>query len=328
MGKPYTVTRSRLGAITKVYAEQYVCDLQAIKELIGAVGEKLHSLPERDAPKFSLLISYSDSTHHDGVPAEIFGSQVIATGKTTDRVVMHWSVQHQIDGAKNDLAITVRISNPGNPLMFLQAALSKSPRDIDNFEFEMGPTCVTVDGATQAYADEVFMRVQSWVGARAKPYPFVTLHESFLKFQWITRPVNHILLPTMLMIVGAAWSYRLNDVSIQISVIPVLLALFIVARDATRKLNERMERWALRAAHIGLFQITSGDVDSITKTAAKAKGSVLKLCGSVLGSFVVNLAAGVACWYYLPGANPQSGTDAAQQAVQGPTSTPSASPQP
>jgi hypothetical protein len=47
LGKPYTITRSRLGAITKVMEERYVCDLPSLKELATSISEKLASVPSQ-----------------------------------------------------------------------------------------------------------------------------------------------------------------------------------------------------------------------------------------------------------------------------------------
>lgn len=39
LGKPYTITRSRLGAVTKVFDEKYICDIPALKEIFNSIGE-------------------------------------------------------------------------------------------------------------------------------------------------------------------------------------------------------------------------------------------------------------------------------------------------
>ena len=153
LGKPYTITKSRLAAITKVFDDKYICDLGSLREIFDHIAEKLAPLSPKKDPEFSFLISYADKTHQDGVVDDLNNLNQIPTGKQTDRVVMRWSVVHDVNGEDNDLSITIRISNPINPLVFLQAALSKSPNEIDNVEFEMGSTCVTVDGAGQSYAD-------------------------------------------------------------------------------------------------------------------------------------------------------------------------------
>ncbi|PPD16979.1 MAG: hypothetical protein CTY24_15690, partial [Methylobacter sp.] len=113
LGKPYTVTRSRLGAITKVMEERYVCDLTALKELSQSIGEKLRSVPDQvKNPEFSFLISFNDQTHHDGVSQELQDLQTIPIGKQTERVVLRWTIFHRIDGIDNELTLTIRISNP------------------------------------------------------------------------------------------------------------------------------------------------------------------------------------------------------------------------
>ncbi|WP_036306775.1 hypothetical protein, partial [Methyloglobulus morosus] len=120
-GRPYAITRSRLGAITKVYPERYICDLNSIKELFQSIVEKLDALTTKDRPSFSFLISFSDQTHHDGVATDLSGLTTIPIGKKTERTVMRWVVKHEIEDFENELTITIRISNPINPLLFLQA---------------------------------------------------------------------------------------------------------------------------------------------------------------------------------------------------------------
>jgi hypothetical protein len=181
LGRPYSVTRSRLGAITKVYNDKYVCDLNALKEIFTSMGEKLSQLAPTAPPQFSFLISFSDQTHFDGVTKDIEALATIPVGKQTQRVVMRWVIQHTLEGESNELSVTLRVSNPLNPLVYLQAALSKAPNEIDNMEFEMGATCVTVDGAGQAYADEIFLRIRNWLEARNRLHPYLEVAPVYRK---------------------------------------------------------------------------------------------------------------------------------------------------
>lgn len=299
LAKPYSITRSRLGAITKVYPDQFFCDLPSLKELFQNIGEKLISLPPTGTPEFSFLISFSDKTHQDGVITDLNGLTSIPIGKQTDRIVMKWVVQHEIEGLRNELTVTIRISNPINPLVFLQAALSKSPNDLDNFEFEMGSTCVTVDGAGQSYADEVFLRVQNWMNARNKPHAFIGIHESYLKYQWIFDQLNLAVLPLLTISAICLYLAQRGSTPQQLTAIPIVIGLFLILRDFARKANDKMQNWAHRAKHINLFQITNGDIDALTKIAARSKNSLIKLGVSGAASFLINVAAGVTCWYFL-----------------------------
>ena len=209
LGKPYTVTRSKLGAITKVFDQKYICDLLSLKSLFQDIGEKLSRSDPSETPKFSFLISFDDKTHHDGVVPDFQNLTTMPIGKLTDRVVLQWSVVQLIDGMDNELSITIRVANPINPLMFLQAALSKSASDLDNSEFESGPTCVTVDGATQSYSDEVFLIVQKWIDGRNKPHMSVTVSKLYEKFEWYIDQFNSTILPTLLGSVNK-WPNTLN----------------------------------------------------------------------------------------------------------------------
>lgn len=81
MGKPYSITRSKLGAITKVYTDQYFCDLVAIKEMVQAIAEKVSFVSGDKSPEFSFLISFDDKTHHDGVLSDLQNTYSVPIGK-------------------------------------------------------------------------------------------------------------------------------------------------------------------------------------------------------------------------------------------------------
>lgn len=295
LGRPYNITRSRLGAITKVFTDEYHCDLKSLKELVQAVAEKLAPFGAADQGEFSFLISFDDKTHYDGVLANLQASDSVPIGKRTDRVVMRWAVNHLIDGHPNELSITVRISNPMNPLVYLQAALSKSASDVDNFDFEMGSTCVTVDGAHQGFADEVFLRVQNWIKARNKPYPYVEVHTLYLRWEWWVDQLNFSLLPLLSVLLLSIYLFGARPDQF-LAYTPALFASFMILRGLGSKLNKKMADWARRAKHLSLFQITNGDIDHLTKLAATSKNSVMKLISAAVFSFGLNVLAAYFCF--------------------------------
>jgi len=296
LGKPYSVTKSRLGAITKIYEQQYLCDHRALQEIFQALGEKLSAITPIKTPEFSFLISFSDRTHHDGVTKDLQQLARIPTGKQTERVVMRWLIDHMIDGVENQLTITIRIANPINPFMFLQAALSKSANDLDNFEFETGSTCVTVDGADQRYADEVFLLVQKWIDARNKPHPFIRVQELYVKYEWMIDQISFSILPFISVCAGTFAVGKYLSFRHQIIAIPILLAGFFVVRSLSRKVNQKMAEWARRASTLSVFLLTNGDDDAVTKAAARSKNSVIKLSVAGALNFLLSLLSGYICW--------------------------------
>ena len=300
LGRPYQITRSRLGAVTKVYRDQFLCDLPALKELFQSIGEKLSVIQHTETPEFSFLISFSDKTHHDGVTSDLKELESIPIGKQTDRIVMRWAVTHDLQGTSNEVAITVRISNPINPLVVFQAALSKSPNDLDNFEFELGSTCATVYGAGQAYADEIFLRIQRWIEARKKPYAFTGIHLTYLKNEWLFDQVLVSLLPLLGVAAASLLVAAKAPATLHIIAVPVLVALFAVFQSFTRKLASKMSEWANTAKYMSVFNITNGDIDSIAKLGARSKNSIIKLVCTWGGAFLCNVAAGIAVWFLLP----------------------------
>lgn len=211
---------------------------------------------------------------------------------------MRWAVDQIIDGQSNELSITIRISNPINPLVFLQAALSKSPNDLDNFEFEMGSTCVTVDGADLGYSEEIFLKVQSWIKARNKPHAFLGIHEIYLKNEWAIDQLNKSILPILIIWI-ISFNIFQDGYENFLPLIPVFVALFFVLANVGSKINEKMTIWARRAKHISLFKITNGDMDYLTKLDAASRNSVIKLSISSFSSIILNIIAAYFCFKVL-----------------------------
>ena len=298
-GKPYAITRSRLGAITKVYSEQYTCDLRSIRNLIESVGDKISNSAALRPPRFSFLISYDDKTHHDVVLPELESANYIATGKKTERIVLLWSVDQIVDGMENELSVTVRIANPINPLIFLQAALSKSPTEIDNTEFESGSTCVTVNGTTQAYSEEVFLLIQNWISACNKPHIALNVGKNYRRFEWLIDQVN-LFAPTVLLTAVSLHLMDKVDTKYYLATVPTVIGLLFFLRSLASRVNRRMAQWAKRSAFIGLFQLTNGDSDDVTRKIALAQNGAWKLIATGVISLALNILAGVFCWYALP----------------------------
>jgi hypothetical protein len=290
LGKPYSITKSKLGAITKIYSDRYVCDIESLKSLIKTINEKLKSIDSSD-DEFSFLISFNDQTHFDGVQ-EIFSKKTFETDKITDRIVFKWSLETMIGDTKNNLSITVRISNPINPFMFLQAALSKSPNEIDNIDFELGSTCVTVDGATQHYADEVFLHVKNWINARNKSYNSFDVGTFYKKYEWFIDQTLTSVFPLLVVIV-ISFYIKSKEQQLQMLMIPVITSLFFVVRSVASKLTLKMTSWAQKSNKLSLFQITSGDDNKLTKSLSVSRNSSLKIILVFVFSFSVNTASAV-----------------------------------
>lgn len=299
IGKPYSLTRSRLGAVTKLFQEQYICDLAGIKELIETIGQKTSEVGDVKTPEFSFLLSFTDKTHKDGVLTDLESEGVIPTGKTTDRVVLRWTAYRQIEDLEHAISVTVRISNPINPLIYLQAALSKSPNEIDSMEFEMGSTCVTVDGAGQGYADEIFLHISNWIQARRKPHSFLGVGEFYSKRSGLFDFINSSLIPLLLIAALSIYVGSHTTQQAQLTATPIILAAFFVLRSGASALNKKMAKWSAKSQNVSLFELTNGDRDNLARIAARANNSALKLIGSWLFSVSASVAGAVATWWML-----------------------------
>ena len=294
-GRPYALTKSRLGAITKIFEDRYVCDPDALKELFDAIIEKIKLLdPENSG--FSFLISFSDKTHHDGVSSDLNDLKRMATGKTTERIVLKWIAKTRIDEQVNEISIIVRVTNPINPLLFFQAALSKSPNDIDNLEFELGSTCVTVDGTGQMFADECFLIIQKWIEGRNKPYAFIALEKIYNKIKWIIDFLIKIIFPLLVALGIAIVTYKTHDNSLKMTLIPATVVMFQIFSRFGLWLSGKINEWASRSSVFAMFQLTNGDYDNLTKRHAKATNSIIKFVASCFFSIILNIVAGYICF--------------------------------
>lgn len=86
------------------------------------------------------------------------------------------------------MSVTVRISNPLNPFVMLQAAMSKDHSEADNLEFDGGAVSISIHGATQTTAEEIFSIVSRWADCCPQPASitglnnFIYEHESKISF--------------------------------------------------------------------------------------------------------------------------------------------------
>lgn len=299
LDRPYSFVRSKLGATTKIFTDRYIFDLESVKEIITAIGEKLHALNPKETPTIAVLLSFSDQTHQDGGTIDLNGQNFIPIGKQTERVVIRWVVKHDIDGVENELSITLRVSNPINPLVLLQAALSKNPSDIDNIEFEMGSTCVTVDGAGIWYADEVFYRIKSWIDARRKLHRFIEGGRFYARYEWWIDQLSVSLLPLSSIAVLSLFAANFLSQSQMITAIPPLLGIFFLIQSFGRRINSKMAVWAKLSDFVSIFEITNGDRDAVLKNAAKAKNGFIKLAFTGAINLFLNVVGGIVCWWLL-----------------------------
>jgi len=299
LSRPYIYKKSRLTVTTKVYIKKYICDLKSVGLLIERVNEKLLEKSIIEDQEFNFLISFTDNTHSDGEIGNIFSDINLDTDKQTERLVMNWKIAYYEANNLNELEVTVRISNPINPLTFLQAALSKNPNEIDNIEYELGSTCVTVEGADQAYAEEMFLRINSWLDARTKPHKSLDVSGFYKKYEWALDQSIISLIPILLTTIISFYFSKSIDVRTQLALVPVFVASFFVLKSIGVKIVNRITVWAKRADFIGLFSITQGDQDYMSEMMSKAQNGSMKVAAALILSIIINVGSGVICWYLI-----------------------------
>lgn len=300
LSRPYVYKRSSLTTTTKVYTSRYVCDVQSIAMLVDKVNQKLHEKNKNiDNHEFNFLISFTDNTHSDGNIEDLLSQSNLDTDKKTERIVLNWKVVCSDESGLHELEVTVRISNPINPLVFLQAALSKSPNEIDNVEFELGSTCVTVEGADQAYAEEVFFRITSWINARLKPRTYMDVGGFYKKYEWIIDQFIISIIPMLLVTIFSFYASQDLNIKTQLALMPTFIVTFFIFKSIGIKIANNMSGWAKRSNFIGLFSITQGDKDFLNEMMVNAKNGSLKIISALIITIVINISSGIACWFFI-----------------------------
>jgi hypothetical protein len=295
--KPYIVTRSKLGTTTKLIDEIFVCSPKELQILFESVGEKIASFNPTKAG-FQYLISFTDSTHYENNDLSLLSAKLSSSDKSTDKLILNWSIGHEFDGIENEMSITIRISNPMNPFVMLQAIMSRNHMEADQLDFENGSVSISINGATQNTAEELFSIVNRWAKACPQPQSITELNKVIYKHTEKLSFLNYWVFPVLYIACAFFYLKGLPVDTIQAYSF-VAFALFLLIRSGAKKINDKIERWSVTSRRFSLFMVTGGDANQQTKIAAKSKNNTIKLVGSVFLSFVVNIAAGYIVATYL-----------------------------
>ncbi len=190
---------------------------QGIYELYNTVSEKISHLDPSSAG-FQFLVTFSDRTHYEHQEIAKVKDAITNNSKTTERLTLKWVVRYKFREKENELTVVLRIANPINPLLFLQAALSKAPNDFDNLEFERCPVSVSVSGASQILAEEIFVVVGKWIDSRPQPQYITSAHNKIADNQNAIAFFNYWLFPDfgdshILLCALATYAARIADSS-------------------------------------------------------------------------------------------------------------------
>lgn len=295
LAKPYVVTRSRLGSTTQVIEDKFICSPKELKRLFSSVSEKVISFNPSKAG-FQYLVSFTDGMHYENSSLDTLQERLEGSEKKTDKLILNWKVAHQIDDIENEMSITIRISNPMNPLVMLQAAFSEDHSDIDRLAFEDGSVSVSVNGATQNISEEIFSIVQRWASGCPKPASITGLNETIFKHHEKISFLNYWIFPTLYVALAFVFLKDLNLEKVQAYGF-VAFASFMMIRAAAQNLNHKLEWWCRIGRKFSMFMITGGDSNQQTKIAAKSRNGTIKAIASAGVSFIINLIAGFALFY-------------------------------
>ncbi|PTN08863.1 hypothetical protein [Nitrosomonas aestuarii] len=291
IAKPYSVSTSKLGAVTKLYTDKFICNEKAILRIHSQICEKLGTLhPSSNGLQY--IVSFTDRTHFEHNDFQYLNNTINHSEKCTERLILNWAISHKIGDIPNELSVIVRLSNPVNPLLVIQAALSKSPSELDNFEFEHGSSVsVSITGATQMFAEEIFSIIGKWIEGCIQPQPFITFNRFLRKHHGKIEFLNYWLFPILCI---TAYFLFLKEQSIE-NMIPLLL-LGIIGHEYLRRLasslNSRVDRWNRTSSSFSIFDLTGGDANQQTKFIADSKNSTIKLIIANTISFILSVLAG------------------------------------
>jgi hypothetical protein len=290
---PYVVTRSRLGSNTKLIDEKFICGPNQLITLHESIGEKILSFRPKKAG-FQYLISFTDNTHYENNNLDALNEKLSKSSKSTEKLIMNWVIGHEYEGIENELSITVRISNPMNPFAVLQAVMSRDHTDADRLEFENGSVSVSINGATQNTAEEIFAIVTRWASACPQPQSITginkTIKKNFGKIEFLNYWVFQILFTACAFLLLRKHA---SDFLQPYSFLAFVGFMFI--RNASQHLNSKIRYWSDSSVKFSVFSITGGDNNQQTIITAKSKNSTIKLIFSVVFSLSLNLIAGYFC---------------------------------
>jgi hypothetical protein len=297
LSKPYITTRSKLGTTTKVIEDRFICSYKELAALYESMGEKVLSFQPSKAG-FQFLVSFTDSTHYENSSLANLEKTLSNCSKKTDKLILNWSIGQENDGIEDEMSITVRISNEMNPFVVLQAAMSKDHGEVDKLDFEDGSVSVSINGATQNTAEEIFAIVQRWASACPQPQSVTGFNNTIDTHSGKIEFVNNWVFPTLFIICAFFFLSKLPMDSVQPYSL-VAFASFILMRSAVIQFNRQIRSWCSSSKRFNLFMLTGGDSNQQTKIFAQSKNSTVKLFASVTLSFLINIAAGAVVALYI-----------------------------
>lgn len=293
LSRPYQLTKSRLGTISRIYDKKYLCNFSSLKDLVSSIIEKVDSGSHISDLQFSFLISFSDKTHIDGTTIEeLISDNKINTSKLTDRIILSCFYKETINGEANEITLTIRIANPVNPLLYLQAALSKDNSSIvDNIEFEQGVTCVSITGTSLNKAEEFFLRIQDWINSCPPLYKSFNLNNLYFKYEKFFDLINNLFIPIIITIssINLIKNYYKPE---HLYLVPVI---FFISSGLGNDINIKLAQLARRTIIGHIFELTSGDRNNISKLA----NNVTKNAAYFIFLQVCSILCGIiASWIY------------------------------
>jgi len=293
LSNPYIITRSRLGSNTKLIDEKFICGAKQLNTLHDSIGEKILSFHPKKAG-FQYLISFTDNTHYENNSLDALADKISVSSKSTEKLILNWVVGHHFEGIENELSITVRISNPMNPFAVLQAAMSRDHSDADKLDFQDGSVSVSINGATQNTAEEIFAIMARWASACPQPQSITGINKVIKKHLKKIEFLNYWIF--QLLFTACAFIFLQKHATDLMEPYSFLAFVgFFFVRSASQYFNSKINYWSDASGRFSIFAITGGDNNQQTKIAAKSKNSTIKLVFSVVFSLFLNIVAGYYC---------------------------------
>jgi len=285
-----------------------------IADLHEQVNEKLRN-HHIEALVASADISFEDrTTIQFGVWAE-FEAFRWTSPKTTREVRLKWQFLLSVQGYEmpQQHALTVKLCADARPLEVLQAMFSKHPADEDESALNFAPTTARVDFISNSLALELLAVVENWNSGLKRPEARSDLMSKLDNKKELIAAVIDYSTP-VLFALASIGLLRYLFLSQQtpnqgLSLVAATgmmqwLMLTLVAIYLSNKVSNFLAKRACGALDkygmFAMFKLTNGDQIRIEKLLRANTKQVKKFAVSVLGSFALNVAAGVFTAVYWP----------------------------
>ena len=235
--------------------------------------------------------------------------------KTTREVRLKWQFLLSVQGYEmpQQHALTVKLCADARPLEVLQAMLSKHPADEDESVVNFAPTTARVDFISNSLATELLAVVENWNSGLRRPEARSDLMSKLDEKKEMIGALIDYSTPLLVALASIGFlrflflGQQSSNQALSLAAATGMmqwLMLSLVAIYLSNKVSNFLAKRAYGALDkygmFAMFKLTNGDQIHIEKLERANTKQVRKFVASVLGSFSLNVAAGVFTAVYWP----------------------------